>query len=112
MGVEKKQPGDLQENQTVEPNEGESNVTHSVEPLEDGQILSDIASGAQTNMVEHSVSIASPEQAFPKNTVTVKINYPKTWKRERYFKDGDLKEVSQEVADQFIAQGFATLVKE
>lgn len=70
-------------------------------------------SAGASNMTIHSVEFASTQRPVaPKNTVTVKISYPKDWKKYRAFKDGDIREVAKETADQFVSQGIAKLVKE
>lgn len=67
------------------------------------------------NTIQSTVSMVSPSSAgrhVPNDRVSVKIEYPKSWKKERHFKDGDIKEVAKETADQFIKAGFATMVNE
>lgn len=58
------------------------------------------------------ISAATDGQHAPSERVKVLIEYPKNWKKQRHFKDGDVKEIAPETADQFIKAGFATLVKE
>lgn len=68
---------------------------------------------AGTNMVEHSISIAMPSaQKHKDETVQVKIEYPKSFKGPKFFKDGDIKNVAKETAEQFVKSGIASLVKE
>jgi len=62
-----------------------------------------------------TVSMASPANAgqhAPSSRVSVKIEYPKNWKKDRHFKDGDIKVVAPETAKQFIAMGIATMFDE
>ncbi|MES2004335.1 MAG: hypothetical protein V4450_07425 [Bacteroidota bacterium] len=42
----------------------------------------------------------------------VKIQYPSDWTKDRFFKDGDVKEVAPETAKTFIEIGIATEVEE
>lgn len=91
-----------------------------VEPPPQGQTLMLIGStgdvetaAAQGHMVEHTVSMAPFPGAVPdKNTVTILIKYPSGWKKDKFYKDGDKKEVAKETADQFVKAGFATIIKE
>lgn len=67
------------------------------------------------NTITTTVSIlssATDGQHEPSARVKVKIKYPKDWKRPKHLKDGDVKEVAPETADQFIKMGFASLVNE
>jgi hypothetical protein len=67
------------------------------------------------NTVQSTVSIISPASVgrhIPSGRVLVKIEYPRSWKKDKHFKDGDIKEVAKETADQFIKAGFAGLVEE
>lgn len=50
-------------------------------------------------------------QHAPSARVTVKIKYPGNWKKEKHFRDGDIKEIAPETADQFVQMGFATIVE-
>lgn len=93
---------------------------HSVEPPQQGKTIMLIGStgstetaSAQGHMVEYTVSMApSPSQEPDKNTVSVRIKYPSAFKKQKFFKDGDVKEVAKETADQFVSAGFATIIKE
>lgn len=64
-----------------------------------------------TVMTAGLTSASSAGQHAPSPRVNVKIEYPKNWKRDRHFKDGDIKEVAPETADQFIQMGIATIVE-
>lgn len=60
-----------------------------------------------------TVKIEQPSKIIAQSgRIKVLIEYPKGWKKEKHFKDGDIKETSPESADQFVKAGFATLVKE
>lgn len=93
---------------------------HIAEPLPQGQTLMLIGSTgdteiavAQGHMVAHTVSMAPfPATIADKNTVTVRVKYPSGWKKDKFYKDGDEKEVAKETADQFVKAGFATIIKE
>lgn len=68
---------------------------------------------AQGHIVEHTVSLAPRPGPRPeKDTIPVRIKYPAGWKKQKFFKDGDIKEVAKETADQFVKAGFATIIKE
>lgn len=71
-----------------------------------------IGGESETHTVEHTVSLERPDVAYEKNTVPVKIKYPADYKHPKHFKDGEIREVSQESADAFVKKGFATIVKE
>lgn len=93
---------------------------YQVEPPPQGRTLMLIGStgdvetaAAQGHMVEHTVSMAPFPGAVPdKNTVTIRVKYPSGWKKDKFYKDGDEKEVAKETADQFVKSGFATIIKE
>lgn len=93
---------------------------HTAEPLPQGQTLMLIGSTgdtetaiAQGHTVAHTVSMAPfPATVADKNTVTVRIKYPTAWKKDKFYKDGDEKEIAKETADQFVKAGFATIMKE
>lgn len=56
------------------------------------------------NLVETSAAVVSlaPVVIPDKDIVKVKIEYPAKYKGPKFFKDGDIKEVHQSVADQFV----------
>lgn len=93
---------------------------HQVEPPPQGQTImligstGDIETAAtRGNTVEHTVSMAPFPATVPdKNTVSIRVKYPANWKKDKFYKDGELREVSRETADQFVKAGFATIVKE
>lgn len=104
----------------AEPHPDETiDTRHTVEPPPQGQTIMLIGSmgptetaAAQGHMVEHTVSMApAPAQEPDKNTVSVRIKYPSAFKKQKFFKDGDIKEVAKETADQFVMAGFATIIK-
>lgn len=66
------------------------------------------------NTTVSTVSLVSPASVgrhSSAGTVAVKIAYPKGWKKDKHFKDGDIKEVAPETADQFIKAGYASVVE-
>jgi hypothetical protein len=65
------------------------------------------------NTTFSSVVLGAPASAVVEDTNSRKvvIGYPKGYKGTRYMKDGEVKTVSKEVADKFIKDGIATLVK-
>lgn len=63
-----------------------------------------------TTMTVQLTSPASAGQHDPSPRVKIKIEYPKGWKGSKHFKDGDIKEVAPETANQFIHQGIASVV--
>lgn len=58
----------------------------------------------------HSVSFATPEQrkVSDPNVIEVVIKYPADWSKKKFFADGDVKQVSKEVAASFIEIGIAS----
>jgi hypothetical protein len=66
------------------------------------------------NVVQATVTLVSPPTSgshAPIDRVYVKIKYPQGWKKDRHFRDGDIKEVSKETAEQFIKAGYATMTE-
>lgn len=64
-----------------------------------------------TEVSTSMVSLASAGSHPPDNNlVKVKIEYPKNWKKEKFYKDGHIREVSQESANTFIEIGIAKLI--
>lgn len=105
---------------TTEPHPDETIDTwHTVESPPQGQTIMLIGStgptetaAAQGHTAEYTVSMAPPPaQELDKNTVSVRIKYPSAFKRQKFFRDGDVKEVAKETADQFVTAGFATIIK-
>lgn len=66
------------------------------------------------NMTVSAVSVRTSTAAAqaPAKVVKVLIGYPDKWKRPKHLVNGQTYTVSPETADQFIKEGFATLVKE
>ncbi|HXS55732.1 MAG TPA: hypothetical protein VN726_06385 [Hanamia sp.] len=63
-------------------------------------------------MVHHTVSLEIGKQEEIDNSlVKVLINYPKTHKGSRFFKEGDVREVAKETAEKFISMGIASYVE-
>lgn len=63
-----------------------------------------------TAMTVGLTSASSAGQHAPSPRVTVRIEYPKGWKGSRHFKEGDVKEVAPETAEQFVQLGIASIV--
>lgn len=63
-----------------------------------------------TVMTAGLTSSPNAGQHAPSARVSVKIKYPPNWKKDKHFKDGDIKVVAPETADQFIQAGIATIV--
>lgn len=63
-----------------------------------------------TTMTVGLISAPSAGQHKPSPRITVKIDYPKGWKGAKHFRDGDIKEVAPETADQFVQLGIASIV--
>lgn len=78
--------------------------------MQDGSTISN--SGEGRNLTVSTVSIVSPAATATPGSLLVKvlIKYPSDWKKDKFFKDGDVKEVSPETADTFVEIGIATLV--
>lgn len=67
------------------------------------------------NMTQITASLVSPASAgqhAPSARVKVKISYPKGYKKDKHFFDGDIKEVAPETAEQFVDAGIATIVEQ
>ena len=78
--------------------------------MEDGLTISNLPEG-------HNLTVSKVEINMPTATVTpgsplvkVLIKYPADWKKDKFFKDGDIKEVSPETAATFVEIGIATMV--
>jgi len=79
----------------------------------DVKTLMTIGSGSSQPMVMHTVSVEPPApDRDDSNIIKVRIKYPSKYSKPKFFKDGDVKEVSKETADIFIRQGFAKLLIE
>lgn len=70
-------------------------------------------SGISGNPEGKAAAPAAPaDPAKPSTkTVEVKINYPKGYEGPRFYKDGDVTEVSEPSAEIFVAAGIGTIVK-
>lgn len=101
-------------------------VVEKSDHVADKQEISDAGSGSTVvmtigkerlghNLVEATTGIISPATAAAhnpqNNLLKVKIEYPKSWKKEKFYRDGDIKEVSRESANTFIEIGIAKLVE-
>lgn len=63
-----------------------------------------------TAMTVGLISAPSAGQHKPSPRVKVKIEYPKSFKGSKHFRDGEIKEVAPETADQFVQLGIASIV--
>jgi hypothetical protein len=80
--------------------------------MQDGPTISNLPEG-------HNLTVSKVEVNVPAHVVTpgsplvkVLIKYPDEWKKDKFFKDGDIKEVSPETAATFVEIGIATMVEE
>jgi len=77
--------------------------------MQDGPTISNLPQGH--NLTTSRVEINMPAYNVSSDTSLVKvlIKYPIDWKKDKFFKDGDIKEVSPETAATFMEIGIATL---
>jgi len=68
----------------------------------------------ETHTVRVSTSAVSLGKAYSANSKLVKvlINYPEGWTKDKFFKNGEIREMAPETANTFIEIGIATLTKE
>jgi hypothetical protein len=57
-----------------------------------------------------AISSGHPEVDENKGLTKVKVKYPKDFKGQKFFADGDEKFVSKECADQFVEAGIAKII--
>jgi hypothetical protein len=57
-----------------------------------------------------AISSGHPEVDANKGLTKVKVKYPKDFKGQKFFADGDEKFVSKECADQFVEAGIAKII--
>jgi hypothetical protein len=78
--------------------------------MQDGPTISNLPEGH--NLTTSTVVINSPAATVTPGSPLVKvlIKYPSDWKKDKFFKDGDIKEVSPETAATFVEIGIATMV--
>ena len=109
-----------------ELNEGaDSSEEKASDVIADKTEISDKGNGSTTimtvgedrpghNLVEATtkvVSSASSGRPVADNSlVKIVIEYPKKWQKEKFYKDGDIREVSRESANTFIEIGIAKLI--
>jgi len=68
--------------------------------------------GQNTTISTVSLRTSTAQEQPAAKTVRVHIEYPKNWKRPKHLTDGQTYVVSPESAEQFVKEGFATLIKE
>lgn len=78
--------------------------------MQDGPTISNLPEGR--NLTTTTVIMTSPAATVTPGSPLVKvlIKYPADWKKDKFFKDGDVKEVSPETAATFVEIGIATMV--
>lgn len=66
----------------------------------------------QSNMETQSVSMVIGGQHKQEHSKLTKvlIQYPGDWKKAKHFKDGDIRNVAIETANQFVQSGFGTII--
>lgn len=77
--------------------------------MQDGPTISNLPEGH--NLITSTVVVTSPAATVTPGSPLVKvlIKYPADWKKDKFFKDGDIKEVSPETAATFVEIGIATM---
>jgi hypothetical protein len=77
--------------------------------MQDGPTISNLPEGH--NLTTSTVVVTSPAATITPGSPLVKvlIKYPTDWKKDKFFKDGDIKEVSPEAAATFIEIGIASM---
>ena len=107
--VENKVETPVEEKQTTEENQVEETIIEppspAVEEVVENVFSHTNLSATSTLISSSSVAIGSNKQE--KNTVSVVIEYPEDYKLVKHFKNGDIKEVSKEVAESFVKRGIA-----
>jgi hypothetical protein len=80
--------------------------------MQDGPTISNLPEGH--NLITSTVVVTSPAATVTPGSPLVKvlIKYPADWKKDKFFKDGDVKEVSPETAATFVEIGIATMADE
>ena len=80
--------------------------------MEDGLTISNLPEGH--NLTTSTVLVVSPAATVTPGSplVKVQIKYPADWKKDKFFKDGDVKEVSPETAATFVEIGIASMADE
>lgn len=78
--------------------------------MQDGPTISNLPEGH--NLTTSTVVVTSPASTITPGSPLVKvlIKYPDDWKKDKFFKDGDIKEVSPETAATFVEIGIATMI--
>lgn len=77
--------------------------------MEDGLTISNLPAGHNLTVSTVEINMPAPTAAAGSPLVKVLIKYPADWKKEKFFKDGDIKEVSPETAATFVEIGIATM---
>lgn len=77
--------------------------------MQDGPTISNLPEGH--NLTTSRVEFISPAHAVTAGSPLVKviIKYPTDWKKDKFFKDGDVKDVSPETAATFVEIGIAKM---
>lgn len=80
--------------------------------MQDGPTISNLP--GDHNLTVSTVVVTSPAATITPGSPLVKvlIKYPADWKKDKFFKDGDVKEVSPEAAATFVEIGIATMYDE
>lgn len=78
--------------------------------MQDGLTISNLPEGHNLTVSRVEINVPAPAVTPGSSLVKVRIKYPDDWKRDKFFKDGDIKEVSPETAATFVEIGIATIV--
>lgn len=80
-------------------------------PEQDVQKVQEPLVHTTTSVLSTVISTANPNTGRDPNIVDIVINYPDDYTGQRFFKNGDEKEVSKEGAEQLVKKGIASYKK-
>lgn len=78
--------------------------------MQDGPTISNLPEGHNLTSSTVVVNMPVPTVTPGSPLVKVLVKYPTDWKKDKFFKDGDIAEVSPESAATFVEIGIATMV--
>jgi hypothetical protein len=77
--------------------------------MQDGPTISNSPEGHNLTVSRVEINMPTPAVTPGSPLVKVLIKYPTDWKKDKFFKNGDVKEVSPEAAATFVEIGIATM---
>jgi hypothetical protein len=77
--------------------------------MQDGPTISNLPEGHNLTTASVVINMPAPVVTPGSPLVKVLIKYPPDWKKDKFFKDGDIVEVSPESAATFVEKGIATM---